>query len=330
MKTFKVTIDVSCCISHFGADVPGIGVENVMEWLHSDTLFSALVHGWARTKGFEKTEKMISGFTEANHDFPFRISSAFLATGDLHFVPKPLCPLPGGAVSSVAHKVKFISQENLYKWLGLTTVDWEKELTAFENSLEHDAGIYQSCFLSQVRAVNAKDRVYAQTQVYHRGETIYTEGTKLYFYADVHADYEDDFFDILNFVVEYAGFGGEINIGFSHFNGVTWEEMQPQTRPERSQQHYLLSLCSIPTNTDWNSAYYDVLTRKGWFNSPFHGTQLKKKSVKFLTEGSVLPGNPGSGKLINVTPGEWQKEKGETTNWHPIYRNGIGYFLPFG
>ena len=58
---------------------------------------------------------------------------------------------------------------------------------------------------------------------------------------------------------------------------------------------------------------------------------MKKKAVKMICEGSCLANLPSDGKLIDVSPDYWLKKenKENTTGWHSIYRNAIGYYLSF-
>lgn len=332
MNTYKVTFDLSGCISHIGADVAGIGVENVSEWMHSDTLFSAIIHAYAKTQkkeSFKRTNGLIEEFTNNATDPPFRCSSLFLANDKNMFVPKPKKPLPDNYDWSDLFKVKFISLQNLYKWLRIDAMDWNDETKCqrFARSVLRDSKTYNKLFFTRVRAVNAKDRLRNRTMVFHRGETIYNNGTQSYFFIDIQENYENDIKAAIQFLSEYGGFGGEINIGFSRMNSVKWE---PFVFPaSKGKNAYLLSLYPIYQNLEWSAAWYDMFYRKSWFNSPFVGAQLKKKAVTMLAEGSCLPELPGNGELLDVTPDAWENDMKEYENWHRIYRNGIGYMINY-
>jgi CRISPR type III-A-associated RAMP protein Csm4 len=260
-------------------------------------------------------------------ELPFRCSSAFLAKDDLLFAPKPRKPLPASHDWSELFKVKFISMDNLKRWLSITPVQWDdKACKTFIKSIQTDDDIYKRLFINRVRAVNAKDRLHNQTQVFHRGETIYTRGTELYFLLDVSAAYEQQLRETIDFLTELAGFGGEINIGFSKMNSVKW---QPFSLPVTNNKNvYLMSLYPAYPEVNWAEAWYDIINRKSWFNSPFTGIQMKKRSVRMVVEGSCLPSLPKGGELLDVSPGEWKKEKNRK-NWHRIYRYGYAYFLNY-
>ena len=66
MKTYKVSFDLSSAITHIGADMAGIGVEKVTEWVHSDTLFSAIIHAYARKFDFAETTALLDSFNAAD------------------------------------------------------------------------------------------------------------------------------------------------------------------------------------------------------------------------------------------------------------------------
>ncbi|MCC7431004.1 hypothetical protein IT568_09195, partial [bacterium] len=105
--------------SHFGADSKGVGVEKTTEWLHSDTIFSALVNSYARLHPNETTEKLLcSGKPK------FQVSSGFLGKGEVLFFPRPNLPFPGQEEGNdeflknmkTLKKISFLRLETLKKW----------------------------------------------------------------------------------------------------------------------------------------------------------------------------------------------------------------------
>ncbi|MBD3343174.1 MAG: hypothetical protein GF353_29015 [Candidatus Lokiarchaeota archaeon] len=333
MKTYKVIFDVSGCFTHIGADTAGIGVENVSEWVHSDTLFSAIIHAFSRKNKFGDSQKLIQQFLDYDNQLnklPFRCSSVFLGKDDLFFVPKPKLPLPDHYDWSDLFKVKFISLENLYKWLQLDEMEWDRDIERdkFIKDVQEDWDRYRQLFITRVRAVNAKDRILNQTSVFHRGETIYADGTYMYFFMDINDGYEDRIRDAIQFLTDYAGFGGEINIGYSKMKSVSWQPFAFSNHPGKNNA-YLLSLYPIYSEIDWENSWYDIINRKSRFNSPYFGTQLKKKAVEMISEGSCLSSLPSPGRLIDVTPDRWFDQEKKVKNWHRIHRNGMGYWIGF-
>jgi CRISPR-associated protein Csm4 len=70
---------------------------------------------------------------------------------------------------------------------------------------------------------------------------------------------------------------------------------------------------------------YDVVRRKGWVTSGRYALPLKRKSVGFFTEGSVLKTQP-RGCIVDVTP------EGASLDilQHDIYRYGYAFTAPIG
>ena len=63
---------------HFGSDDAGYGIEKVGGFMHSDTLFSALINGFARLEGSAyhrgRTDELIHAFEETENP-PFVLTS---------------------------------------------------------------------------------------------------------------------------------------------------------------------------------------------------------------------------------------------------------------
>ncbi|WKZ18790.1 MAG: type III-A CRISPR-associated RAMP protein Csm4 [Candidatus Jettenia sp. CY-1] len=71
--------------THFGEI--GIDLENVGEWVSSDTLFSALINTMSNIYKGDYVSEFIDKFKE-NH--PFLLSSLFLYNKDTYFLPRPM------------------------------------------------------------------------------------------------------------------------------------------------------------------------------------------------------------------------------------------------
>lgn len=352
MQRYKFYLDVSHNISHIGSDIKGIGVENVMEWVHSDTLFSAIIHAWVKSGAQTDIETLFNRFrnynkTKNKSDIPFRLSSAFLAyktsespqnreTQDslvnenyIEFAPLPLTKPAFDIDLERMNKQTFISLENVLKWLGRLELGCSYE--EYIQSLNLDGSCYKKRFLNRIRAVNAKDRRLSQTQVYHRGEVIYSDNTWLYFFVDMNDELFNDFNKALEYLKNAAGIGGEINIGFSEFQDIDWVKLKISGE-NGYKNYYLMSLLSLSEDIIYDQSYYDVINKKSWFHSPFHTIQLKKRTMRMIKEGSCINCPELKGELMDVTPDAWlkmQKAKDLGAPWHPIYRNGIGFGIGY-
>src|SRR4030042_2913727 len=71
--------------NHFGDT--GIDLENVSEWVGSDTLFSALINAMSVVYPKEKVTEFVNRFKQQP---PFLVSSLFLYKSDIYFLPRPM------------------------------------------------------------------------------------------------------------------------------------------------------------------------------------------------------------------------------------------------
>ncbi len=337
MKRYKIYLDVSGTIGHIGGDLRGIGVESVNEYAHSDTLFSALIHGLAQSYDKATIDDIFKAFEvyQKEHDenlLPFRCSSAFLSNGKTDFVPRPLCPPPFAKDIHGLNRIRFISWDNLKKWLRIDPMVWNDDNTdLFVDSLFQDSTTYSNLFINRVRAVNAKGRLRNMTQVFHRGEIIYGDNAKLYFWLDVHPSWWSSIQSALNYLKECGGLGGDTSIGFSEIKDYA---PKSDTLPGISnpEYYYLLSLLPVSDAVNYQASFYDILNRKSWINSPYIHAQYKKKALKMLKEGSCIKSTNPHGELVNVTPKFWEdlnKESKKDSNWHQIYRYGLGFYIGY-
>jgi len=69
---------------------------------------------------------------------------------------------------------------------------------------------------------------------------------------------------------------------------------------------------------------YDITRKRGWITTGRYALPLKRKSVGFVTEGSVS-GNPLKGTLVDVTPDNPHEILG-----HRVYRYGYAFTAPLG
>lgn len=337
MERYKIYLDVSGTIGHIGGDLRGIGIESVNEYAHSDTLFSALIHGLAQA--YEKTtiDQLFKEFEAYQNKqdeipLPFRCSSAFLSNGETDFVPRPLCPPPFKKEMQKLNKIHFISSSNLKKWLNIEPVVWtDDNIELFETSLLEDSQTYSNLFINRVRAVNAKGRLRNMTQVYHRGEIVYNEKTSLYFWLDVQSSWWQYIQAAISSLIDCGGLGGDCSVGFSEIKSYQ-SQQDSLVSISDPQNYYLLSLLPISDKINYQSSCYDILNRKSWINSPYIHAQYKKKAVKMLKEGSCIKSTNPHGQLVNVTPKFWEelnKESNKDPNWHQIYRYGLGFYIGY-
>ena len=323
---------------HLGANVSGIGLEEVLSIAHSDTMFSCLINGYAEihTGDSKKIKNLLALFREGEP--PFRISSAFpfqiLGSNVTYYLQKPLIGLPrfydpihGQRIKREYYKLvqntQLIPFDIFKKWLGYDGTTTRIGKVELENAATDAA----SLCTREIRPQHARDRLTDSTQLYHTGLVHFQHGCGLYFLVELNdtAFLGWDEFRAILIQAGRNGLGGRR----SHGNGVfkvtkdtisnldsNWKELFDL--PE--QNGFInLSLYLPETLDDLSPVAYQLIPRRGWCYSSVTPTQMKRQTVTMFGEGSVFRNRP-KGALADVTP------KGFTT--HNIYRYGIPISLP--
>jgi len=341
---------------HIGSDIKGL--ENVSPFIHSDTLFSAICHGWAALFGKIGVDGLLEEFTDGGEP-PFVISSVFIYTGleGDFFVPRPLMDVPGQRSSDLdtrglfvryaedLKKVSFITLRNLREWLRRQDEEGSEHEGFYRALIEGDRRCRQYIYLDQYQS-NEISRDFDHTNTFYRGRLFADESKFVRYYflirfssraLDRHRD--EQFGCVLSELAE-VGIGGERSIGMGHFasdmddlEDPDWQALLRESGG--GNRSYLLSLY-YPTDEEMEGireegTRYSLVLRKGWFDSPT-GHQYKRKTVRMLSEGSVISldkDGPLRGSLVDVSPEIWKDlSKNMGDRWHPIYRSGLGFALP--
>ncbi|GAB4477630.1 MAG: type III-A CRISPR-associated RAMP protein Csm4 [Anaerolineae bacterium] len=333
-------------LSPFHLGERGIGLEASEVVAHADTVFSALCSVGREVYGVRWLEDLLAAFWEAP---PFLLSSAFpyAAAGDavLRLYPRPLGIPPGvGAGDAAATKriksVEFVSEAIFLKWIAGqslaaempddTTLVQEKNVWVSRAELS-DLRVYATACgegqptlwcKSDVPRVTV-DRIQNSSAVYQAGRVTFQRGGGLWVGFVWGSDTElANQIDALLRVLGHAGMGGERSSGHGQFEvaGSVTVDL-----PDAGDAHVLLSTYwprregEAAALADPRAAY-KLMVRRGWIGSPEGGT-LRRKAVRMLSEGSVLPGEPHPrGGLVDVTP--------DALTAHRVYR--YGYALPVG
>lgn len=127
-----------------------------------------------------------------------------------------------------------------------------------------------------------------------------------------------------------TGLGGEKTYGCGTFK-VRLERVAGVLRDilsTSSDKYILLSLFHPPASEQAqlrsNLVAYDIIRKRGWITSGRDALPVKRKSVGFITEGSVFASKP-VGCLVDVTP---DKDKLPFPLSHNIYRYGYAFTAP--
>ena len=357
-KLYQVELKLRAHATHFGGDVPGIGVENVQEFMHSDSLFSAICHAWGEVYGKEEVDELLREFNAYGDEKiacpPFTISSAFLTEGGTYYLPKPLAPLPRYAGQDAAARnqadrafryygakiedATFIFENLVAQWIQEDHSKWDvSRFEQFYESILFSANEYSDLFVRRVLPVNTRDRVSGQAIVYHRGEVLYRHSVRLYFLLKATPERAERIGNALDALAVYEGVGGERGTGFGTYDGIDMKEaslawnLSFDRGSSASKGSYLLSLWhprkDVPRAI--REGHYHLVWRKGWTHSPYTGYQYKKRMLAMFSEGSVLPAQQVKGGTEDVSPDIWvskEKEVGEA--WHRIYRYSIPMTAP--
>ncbi len=310
--------------THFGDT--GIDLENVSEWLSSDTLFSALVNAIYTTKVAYSATEFVEKFKD---DPPFLISSLFLYYKDSFYLPRPLsddkiAPDLKNTMGKELKKIKWLNTDGFLKWIkGDLTVDDIKAINL-------DQEKYKRAFIIERRPRVTLDRATQNSNIYHTGYVYFKEKAGLYgvvAFKDITA--KETFQTLLRILGE-IGLGGEKTYGCGMFKVELLHEVSGNFKSlfEGDLDRYtLLSLYHPSENekaeiTD-NLLAYDLTRKKGWISSGRYALPLKRKSVGFFSEGSVLK-KQLKGCLVDVTPDSVSSEMLK----HRVYRYGYALTAP--
>ncbi len=333
-------------LSPFHLGERGIGLEASDVVAHADTVFSALCSVGREAYGVGWLEDLLAGFWESP---PFLLSSAFpyATAGDtvLRLYPRPLGIPPGvdagnAAATKRIKSVEFVSEAIFLKWIAGqslaaempddTTLIQEKHVWVTRAELsalrvhatargEGQPTLWHKWDVPRVTV----DRIHNKSAVYQAGRVTFQRGGGLWLgFVRRSGTALTGQIDALLHMLGHAGMGGERSSGHGQFEvaGSVVVDL-----PEAGDAHVLLS-------TYWPGhegeaaaladprAAYKLMVRRGWIGSPEGGT-LRRKAVRMLAEGSVLPATPyPRGGLVDVTPG--------ALSAHRVYR--YGYALPVG
>lgn len=328
----------------------GIGLETSDVVVHADTVFSALCTMGREVYGTGWVEELLAAF---QGEAPFLLSSAFpyALVGDktVRLYPRPLGVPPGvdaydvKTVKRLKH-VAFVSEVLFLRWIKGQTLASEVPqagedpspllaegqvwIARSELSVCLAYGIVdgsgQPAFWYQADVPRVTvDRIHSSSAVYQAGRVSFQRGGGLWLGIAWGQDAElrQQIENVLTLLGD-AGMGGERSSGHGQFDVAGSEAI---LLPDPAESCVLLSPY-WPANTGEARALtdpraaYRLLVRRGWIASP-EGRTLRRKAVRMVGEGAVLPTEPyPRGGLAEVTP--------DRLTAHRVYRYGCA--LPVG
>jgi CRISPR-associated protein Csm4 len=322
---------------HFGqvAIDADTSLNDTSEFIHSDTLFSALINLAARMYSEKEVENLIQAFgynAFENTKPEVRISSAFycLQKGEsvVYFLPKPLnCQLEKGTNHKELKAIEFISKSVWEK--GLKADEWfdraqccivQKNfvLTCEEANLMNvtvTQEVYKTHALPKVAVHNdtKENSFYHQSniQIGNLGET----QVHFYFLLSKDASLKSEIatqIDALLNMLPHVGIGGERTAGCGLFEDI---DKKGFSIANDHQCFITVSLTNPRDKDEFKHFMQRNIVPRGGRQTGNDGLLNK---VNMITEGSVVKIINIEGRILNIS-----------TSPHPYLRNGISFTLPY-
>ncbi len=195
------------------------------------------------------------------------------------------------------------------------------------------------------------DRETSASEYFRQGLRVYGKGAGVFFFLQVSPEWQPTVAGALRWLGE-NGIGGKRSVGYGRFSsrwrpffgpsgqGVSAQKVSDQAEtfkttrglkaleqlfhPSFQENGYVTLSLYHPTmaerGRDWRNASVQWLDRRGWSAYGDDGLQVKRRSVRMLSEGSLFPWRP-LGHLVDVTPDIWRQER-------TVYRNGLALAIP--
>lgn len=296
------------------------------EYLHSDTLWSALVNAWALS-----CPKSVNDFINECMNGNFRLSSAFycymppLSTEGkkggnkkIYFLPKPASlNLAKFSDPKSLKRVKFLSKGIWEK--GLLPEDWfdKDKCTLLQNesvvALKSEIEVAESFklfYIETTAKTSARDITDREDAFYFQTDLYLAENIRWYFLIDnkLPDTLLSDFHTAMKALIN-LGIGGERTTGCGSLSG--YEEIEFNLEMEKSEHTSSISLIAPNQEELSENSLYQIIKRGGRFLEK--GKSLPM--VQMLLEGAVFDNNI-NGKIV------------ELNNKPKILRYGLSFLIP--
>ena len=343
--------------AHFHLGEKETVLEKTSDYIHSDTLFSAICNAYRLLYGTEELEAMLERFKR--HEPPFLISSAFAYADDILTFPLPLCIDWGKYVNSevteglnagrekkdkidkfdflkLLKHVKFVSKRifvdmiederrikdyvndtNIIQGILFTDEEVEGLRTRFDVRENKDINIWREREVPRV----AIDRKTNSSHIYHFGEVSFAKDCGLYFLMDLRLKEYKKRVETTIRVLGDEGIGGDRTYGKGLFKA-EFREIEMNMEPK---EHFVTLSLFYPQEEELSrlkDRYYELITRGGWIYST-DAKNLRRRTVRMFSEGSVFSAGSDSGLyggLANVKPKDFAE--------HDVYRYGYAFAVP--
>lgn len=314
-------------------------LEETSEYIHSDTLFSAICNTYLLLYGKNELEAMLAKFGERNP--PFLISSAFPFIKEILLFPIPKNvdfsrysdePKRFKRVEFISEEIfkaiiankeidKYIAESNLLqnKRILATT----REVKLFQNFFKvKNVEEFQFWAKREVPRV-VIDRKTSKSGIYHFGEVVFFRNCGLYFLIRTLDGFKEKYEKRIRaclYLLMDEGIGGDRTYGKGLFKRIRFNSFSIDIE----YKNYFVTLSLYHPRREEVShvkeGYYELVSRGGWIYSPA-GKSIRRKTIRLLVEGSVVKSHDEPyGSLTSVKPDEFTA--------HEIYRYGYAFPIP--
>ena len=328
----------------------GIGNEQTLVYIPSDTLFSALVVAWSTVPSLQAS---LPDLINPSAPPPLLLTSAFPYAGDVRLLPRPALPLTPtlleNETAKTVKRVEWVSEtvfaalisgidqaaldlQWVQKILLQAGIVWTtlKEGSRLKAQLPQNDSDEHLIWWTDIVPRVTIDRITNASQIYHVGRTFFADSCGLWFAARGEAHWLDRMEHVLA-LKAVEGIGGLRSVGNGQF--IFHQDSAPSFLTDTivttgdTQGEILLSrLAPTPGEIGRlraSAANYRLVLIGGFSGTPGVNPVVRRQ-VRMIAEGSfigtVTASNQPPGQLVDVTPPE-------TIPWlgHPIYRYGFGF-----
>lgn len=301
----------------------GIGQEETLDYIPSDTLFGALVTTWLEM-GRSDLVDGLPGWAERKPSL--LLTSAFPCLGERLFYPRPrllLQPKEGGKAFK---KIRWVSASVFAKLIDQPTQQsldalWSQEqVLAGEVWVDVDEETSTDSLWQAMRVPKVTvDRVSNASTLFHVGRIHFADEAGLWFAAQGDEEWLDAVEEALNLLAD-SGIGGQRSRGNGRFVPSRLPDPGVFSGSTPATDYQVLLSRLAPTADQMNAlrqpqSSYQLVTIGGWANTPGDNPLIRKR-VRMLAEGSIVGGGQ-LGQLVDVNPNS-------DIVRHPIYRYGYG------
>jgi CRISPR-associated protein Csm4 len=325
---------------HFGQH--GLGQEETLTTLPSDSLFAALVARLALAQGRTAVDQFMEPFLLGKP--PFVLTSCFPFAGEVRFFPTPLTAYRSGEADGPVRvkdlkKVRYVSEaifnrllhgEKLGNFFAKAVPLQDGAILAAAEDQKHlPSGDSSTAKLwsTEKRPRVAIDRATNFSNIYFTGQVTFAAGCGLWFatrWLEDSPAFQKQVADLLADLAA-AGLGGERSSGFGACKITPAAEVE---LPEAPAKAWVSLSRYLPARDELHAlrasqACYSLERVGGWLESPGSSGQ-RRRSLNLVVEGSVLGPLDAliPGRVVDVRP---RYETNPDPLGHPVYRSGLSF-----